>query len=87
MANPEDYVDNHGNSDDGNSNNENYTDEEDNDKKDITAMETRMIYLHMQVCYPSLLVTPQHWSRVPHARFDYFLQFLPTLCVQVQVLD
>ena len=45
---------------------------------------TQIIYLHVQVCYPSLLVTPQHWSRVPHARFDDFLHFdyfaLPTLC-------
>ena len=23
---------------------------------------------HLPVCYPSILVTPQHWSKVPHAR-------------------
>ena len=82
MMATEDYVDD---------NHVNYDDEDGDDKyKTSTAIEmkwlfnTQMIYLHLQVCYPSLLVTPQHWSRVPHARFDDFLHFdyfaLPTLC-------
>ena len=39
-----------------------------------TMMSALMLNHHlMQVCYPSLLVTPQHWSRVPHARSnDHF---------------
>ena len=36
-----------------------------------TMMSALMLNYHLvQVCYPSLLVTPQHWSRVPHARSD-----------------
>ena len=43
-----------------------------NDYNDDLIM--TMFHRLSQVCYPSLLVTPQHWSRVPHARFDYFLR-------------
>ena len=40
----------------------------------LTMMSALMLNYHLlQVCYPSLLVTPQHWSRVPHARSkDHF---------------
>ena len=24
---------------------------------------------HLPVCFPTILVTPEHWSRVPHARY------------------
>ena len=52
-----------------------YDDDDDhyyNDFNDDLIM--TMFHRLSQVCYPSLLVTPQHWSRVPHARFDYFLR-------------
>ena len=46
-----------------------------------TIMSALMLTYHLvQVCYPSLLVTPQHWSRVPHARSeDHFYISPPQL--------
>ena len=77
ISNAEDCDNNHENSDDGNFNYDTDTDEEDNDKNDNSngngELEWFIFMCIVQVCYPSLLVTPQHWSRVPHARFDYFL--------------
>ena len=52
-----------------------------NDYNDDLIM--TMFHRLLQVCYPSLLVTPQHWSQVPHARFDYFLR-CKSVCGKLQ---